>query len=150
MNICRRIIPIFIVRSKNYNTFSKNTINSIVNRKSSKLFFCAKVFYCKDIMETQNISKEDLKKRLTPIQYHVTQEKGTERPFSGKFNKTYDKGMYSCIVCGQELFSSDTKYDSGCGWPAFNDVLDKGLVKLSKDTSNGEHHMNILAFLYIA
>ncbi|KAL1132634.1 hypothetical protein AAG570_010586 [Ranatra chinensis] len=81
--------------------------------------------------------KTDLKSRLTPLQYHVTQEKGTERPFTGKYNKTTDSGTYSCIVCDQYLFSSDTKYESGCGWPSFNDVLDKGLVKLSKDTSTG-------------
>lgn len=101
--------------------------------------------------------KEDLRKRLTPLQYHVTQEKGTERPFSGKvfyklhcsiivsikclflgcYNKSYEPGTYVCVICTQPLFSSDTKYDSGCGWPAFNDVLDKGRVKLSPDTSGG-------------
>nr|CAH7713763.1 unnamed protein product [Callosobruchus chinensis] len=71
-------------------------------------------------------NKDDLRKRLTPLQYQVTQEKGTERPFSGCYNKTYDTGTYVCIVCEQPLFSSETKYDSGCGWPAFNDVLDQG------------------------
>ncbi|XP_018566792.1 methionine-R-sulfoxide reductase B1 isoform X2 [Anoplophora glabripennis] len=85
----------------------------------------------------KQIDKAELKNRLTPIQYHVTQEKGTERPFSGCYNKTYDEGTYVCIVCEQSLFSSETKYDSGCGWPAFNDVLDKGKVKLSPDTSGG-------------
>ncbi|XP_017773843.1 PREDICTED: methionine-R-sulfoxide reductase B1 isoform X2 [Nicrophorus vespilloides] len=79
--------------------------------------------------------KEELRKRLTPLQYTVTQEKGTERPFTGCFNKTYDKGTYVCICCEQPLFSSDTKYDSGCGWPAFNEVLDKGKIKLTPDTS---------------
>ncbi|KAK7602915.1 hypothetical protein V9T40_006889 [Parthenolecanium corni] len=86
--------------------------------------------------DTDLNSKEELKKRLTPLQYHVTQEKGTERPFTGKYNKTYDKGTYCCIVCDIPLFSSDTKFDSGCGWPAFNEVLDQGKVKLTKDTSN--------------
>ncbi|XP_065212702.1 methionine-R-sulfoxide reductase B1 isoform X2 [Planococcus citri] len=80
--------------------------------------------------------KEDLKKRLTPLQYHVTQEKGTERPYSGKYLKTSDKGVYSCVVCNLPLFSSDTKYDSSCGWPAFNEVLDQGKIKLTKDTSH--------------
>ncbi|XP_044002252.1 methionine-R-sulfoxide reductase B1 isoform X1 [Aphidius gifuensis] len=83
-----------------------------------------------------DINKEELKKRLTPIQWHVTQEKGTERPYSGCFNKFYDKGTYTCVVCDQELFSSETKYDSGCGWPAFNEVLDQGRVKLNKDVSH--------------
>ncbi|XP_043478835.1 methionine-R-sulfoxide reductase B1 isoform X7 [Leptopilina heterotoma] len=85
---------------------------------------------------TTEIDKEELRKRLTPIQWHVTQEKGTERPFTGCYNKVYDKGTYTCLVCDQELFSSETKYDSGCGWPAFNEVLDQGRVKLTKDTSH--------------
>lgn len=55
----------------------------------------------------------------------------------GCYNKFYEPGTYVCVVCAQPLFSSDTKYDSGCGWPAFNDVLDKGKVKLSPDTSGG-------------
>ncbi|GLG92780.1 hypothetical protein R5R35_012496 [Gryllus longicercus] len=86
--------------------------------------------------EKSQFSKEELKKRLTPIQYHVTQEKGTERAFTGKFNKTTEAGMYTCIVCDEQLFASETKFDSGCGWPAFNDVLDQGKVKLTKDTSH--------------
>ncbi|GJQ85600.1 hypothetical protein Trydic_g20152 [Trypoxylus dichotomus] len=81
------------------------------------------------------VDKEELRKRLTPLQYHVTQEKGTERPFSGCYNKNYEPGTYVCICCAEPLFSSTTKYDSGCGWPAFNDVLDQGKVKLSPDTS---------------
>lgn len=80
-------------------------------------------------------SKEELRKRLTPIQYQVTQEAGTERPFTGKYNKCYDKGVYQCIVCREDLFTSDTKYDSGCGWPAFNDVLEQGKVTLHRDAS---------------
>jgi len=81
--------------------------------------------------------KGELKNKLTAMQYHVTQERGTERPFSGCYNKFYEPGTYVCVVCEQPLFSSNTKYDSGCGWPAFNDVLDKGKVKLSPDTSGG-------------
>ncbi|CAH0557057.1 unnamed protein product [Brassicogethes aeneus] len=90
------------------------------------------------------VDKANLKSRLTPIQYQVTQEKGTERPFTGCYNKTYDPGTYVCIVCEQPLFSSDTKYDSACGWPAFNDVLDAGKVKLSPDTSGGIHYFTIV------
>lgn len=82
-------------------------------------------------MDTQ----AELRKRLTSMQYQVTQEAATERPFTGKYNKFYEKGVYQCIVCHQDLFSSDTKYDSGCGWPAFNDVLEQGKVTLHKDTS---------------
>ncbi|XP_058055602.1 structural maintenance of chromosomes protein 6-like [Anopheles bellator] len=79
--------------------------------------------------------KEELVAKLTPMQYYVTQTQGTERPFTGKYNKFYEKGTYICVVCSQELFSSETKYDSGCGWPAFNDVLDRGKVTLHTDPS---------------
>ncbi|EDW38351.1 GL12062 [Drosophila persimilis] len=85
--------------------------------------------------EKVTVNKEELRKRLTPLQYQVTQEAGTERPYTGCYNKHYEKGVYQCIVCHQDLFSSDTKYDSGCGWPAFNDVLDKGKVTLHRDAS---------------
>nr|CAD7419433.1 unnamed protein product [Timema cristinae] len=64
------------------------------------------------------------------------------RAFTGKFNKTSDAGTYVCLVCRDPLFSSETKYDSGCGWPAFNDVLEQGKVKLTKDTSNGNTTIN--------
>ncbi|KAG5680771.1 hypothetical protein PVAND_010258 [Polypedilum vanderplanki] len=90
-----------------------------------------------DKFKMDEFNKEKLKERLTPLQYHVTQEAGTERPFTGKYNKFYEKGTYVCVVCHQELFSSDTKYDSGCGWPAFNDVLEQGKVTLHNDPSLG-------------
>ncbi|XP_071455531.1 methionine-R-sulfoxide reductase B1-like isoform X1 [Hetaerina americana] len=84
----------------------------------------------------QKPSKAELKKRLTAMQYHVTQEKGTERAYTGKYYKFSEAGVYSCVVCKLELFSSEAKYDSECGWPAFSKVLQNGLVKLSKDTSH--------------
>jgi len=94
-------------------------------------------FLCPKMTESFTMDKEEIKNKLTPLQYHVTQEKGTERPFTGCYDKVYSGGTYTCIVCEQELFSSETKYDAGCGWPAFNDVLDQGKVKLSADTSGG-------------
>ncbi|XP_065333614.1 peptide methionine sulfoxide reductase MsrB isoform X2 [Cloeon dipterum] len=87
--------------------------------------------------ENEVFSKEELKKRLTPMQYHVTQERGTERAFTGKYNKNSEGGTYYCVVCHEALFSSETKFESGCGWPAFNDVIDSAKVKLTKDTSHG-------------
>ncbi len=65
-------------------------------------------------------STDDLRSRLTPEQFYVTQEKGTERAFTGKYWNTKDPGKYYCVVCGAELFTSDSKFDSGCGWPSFD------------------------------
>lgn len=78
----------------------------------------------------------DLKKKLTPEQYHVAREKGTEAPFSGKYVNEKKKGMYICVVCGNPLFSSDAKFDSGTGWPSFDQAL-PGAVSYVEDDSHG-------------
>lgn len=79
----------------------------------------------------------DLKARLSPEQYHVTQEKGTERAFTGEYWDTKDPGMYRCVVCGAELFSSETKFDSGTGWPSFYAPVNEDAVKTHADLSHG-------------
>lgn len=79
------------------------------------------------------VSKEELKQRLSPVQYSVTQLKSTEPPNSGVYNKFNKKGTYHCVVCDQELFKSETKYESGCGWPAFHGAIDIGRLKFAKD-----------------
>ena len=79
----------------------------------------------------------DLRERLTSLQYHVTQEAGTERPFTGLYWNAKDEGTYRCIVCDAELFSSDTKYESGSGWPSFWQPLTEGAVETHSDTSHG-------------
>ncbi len=85
----------------------------------------------------KKFNKEELKNRLTEEQYRVTQEAATERPWGNKYYKTKTKGMYKCVVCGNELFSSDTKFDSFSGWPSFYDVSHSDAVKLIKDDSLG-------------
>lgn len=70
--------------------------------------------------EYQKPSEEELRARLSPVQYHVTQESGTERAFTGEYTDTTDTGTYACIVCGRELFESGEKFHSGCGWPSFS------------------------------
>lgn len=80
---------------------------------------------------------EELRERLTPLQYEVTQNAGTERAFTGVYHDTKDSGMYHCIVCDEALFSSDTKYDSGSGWPSFYQALDPSKVILKEDRSHG-------------
>jgi peptide-methionine (R)-S-oxide reductase len=78
-------------------------------------------------------SDAELRKKLTPEQYHVTQEHGTERAFTGAYWDTKTPGTYRCIVCDAELFSSDTKFDSGTGWPSFWAPLESDRVKLKED-----------------
>lgn len=82
-------------------------------------------------------SEEEWKKELTPEQYNVLREKGTEAPFSGKYYKNKDTGMYLCAACGAELFSSDTKYDSQSGWPSFYAPVGEKNVEMADDSSGG-------------
>lgn len=88
-------------------------------------------------MEKIKKSPKELKELLTPEQYHVTQEKGTERAFTGEFWKTKDPGMYRCVVCGNELFDSDTKFDSGTGWPSYTAPASSDAVETHTDDSYG-------------
>jgi peptide-methionine (R)-S-oxide reductase len=80
---------------------------------------------------------EEWKKVLSPEQYNVLREKGTEMPYSGKYYLHKEKGIYVCAACGEELFRSDTKFDAGCGWPSFSDVLDSSKVVYTKDKTAG-------------
>ena len=81
--------------------------------------------------------KDDLRGRLTGLQYRVTQEKGTEAPFSGEYWDCHDVGAYYCVCCGAPLFSSEQKYDSGCGWPSFTGPLDNSDIAENEDRSHG-------------
>lgn len=80
-------------------------------------------------------SEEEWKKELTPEQYHVLREKGTEPPFTGKYYQNKRKGIYSCAGCGQELFSSETKFDSGTGWPSFWAPISEDRIDTKTDYS---------------
>lgn len=87
--------------------------------------------------DSSTFNNEYWKQKLTPEQYEVTRNHATERPFNNAFWNNKEKGLYYCICCNQPLFSSDTKYDSGCGWPSFYDALDKTNIKEILDTSFG-------------
>ncbi|MEO8581191.1 MAG: peptide-methionine (R)-S-oxide reductase MsrB [Patescibacteria group bacterium] len=77
------------------------------------------------------------KKKLTSEQYHVLREKGTEAPFTGKFDANDEKGMYTCAACGAELFSSENKFHSGSGWPSFDQAVASDKVELFEDNTHG-------------
>ena len=83
------------------------------------------------------------KKKLTPEQYNILREKGTEMPFTGKLLHNKEKGMYICAGCGAEIFTSDTKFDSGTGWPSFYDA-NKQNIELKKDFSHGMSRTEVL------
>lgn len=93
--------------------------------------------------ESEKPSRDELKKRLTPDQYRVTQEKGTEPPFTGKFYHHHDDGTYTCVVCGEPLFDSETKYESGSGWPSFYQPVSKEGVDEHRDTSFGMERIEV-------
>ena len=82
-------------------------------------------------------SEAEWRKILTPQQYHVTRQKGTEQPGSGEYEDTEEPGTYVCVCCGQPLFSSETKFDSGTGWPSFFQPIDKAAVAEETDSSYG-------------
>ena len=81
---------------------------------------------------------------LSPELYRVAREKGTEAPFSGKYWNHHEKGMYTCAVCGAELFLSDTKFDSGTGWPSFAEPANRERVILKEDTSHGVRRTEVI------
>ena len=89
-----------------------------------------------------NLSEQEWKEKLTPEEYHILREKGTERPFTGEYDKFYEDGTYKCAGCGTELFSSSSKYDSGCGWPAFYEALPEKIEE-SEDNSFGMKRIEI-------
>lgn len=87
--------------------------------------------------------KKDLKKKLTPVQYHVTQEKGTEAPYQNEYYDLEQDGIYVDIVSGEPLFSSKDKYDAGCGWPSFTKPIDRNQLQENLDTAHGMRRIEI-------
>ena len=83
--------------------------------------------------DMKKMTDTDWKKKLTPQQYHIMREKGTEPAFTGKLLDNHQTGMYTCAACGAQLFSSDTKFDSGTGWPSFDNPVNKENVILQDD-----------------
>lgn len=88
------------------------------------------------------MNEEEIKQKLTQEQYKVLREKGTEAPFSGKFVHKSKDGMYRCVVCGNEIFSSDSQFDSGTGWPSFDKAIPNA-IKEHEDSSHGMRRVEI-------
>jgi peptide-methionine (R)-S-oxide reductase len=88
--------------------------------------------------------EEYWKKKLTPEQYKVLREKGTEAPFTGKYYDNHETGMYTCAACGHELFLSETKFDSGTGWPSFDSPVNRENVELLEDNSHGMRRTEVV------
>ena len=91
-----------------------------------------------------NKSEDDYKKELSEEEYYVLRQKGTERPFTGQLYLNKEKGLYLCRACGNELFSSEMKFDSGCGWPSFDREIEGGKIIQKKDTAHGMNRTEIL------
>ncbi len=89
-------------------------------------------------------SDEQWQRQLTPEQFSVCRNKGTESPFSGQYNSCEDKGTYKCICCGNELFSSETKFDSGTGWPSFWSPIDPQRLRLEPDDSQAVREIEVM------
>lgn len=87
--------------------------------------------------------QEKLKETLSPLAYQVTQEQGTEAPFSGKYDDFYQKGIYVDIVSGEPLFASKDKYDAGCGWPSFTKPIQRRNIREKADFSHGMHRVEV-------
>ncbi len=87
---------------------------------------------------------EEWRQQLNPEQYRIARQKGTERPFTGKYHDSKEKGTYQCAACGNELFSSDAKFDSGCGWPSFTAPKDMDNVRTEVDHSHGMTRTEVL------
>lgn len=89
-------------------------------------------------------SDQEWRQQLTEAQYYVTRQKGTERPFTGEYYNFKEKGSFRCVCCGETLFQSESKFDSGCGWPSFYAPADQKKIRAEKDTSHGMVRTEIL------
>ena len=89
-------------------------------------------------------TEEQWKKELSPEQYRILREKGTELPFTGEYNDYWEEGIYKCAGCGSPLFGSQTKFDAGCGWPSFYQPLEEKNIASQEDTSLGRRRTEVL------
>lgn len=138
MNIFLFLIIIFIFGEiLGTGCFSFNTSSNTVSQNSDSLFKHMNMSFV-------NLSDAEWRRRLTPEQYHVLRQKGTERPFTGKYYVCKEKGVYCCAGCGLELFTHEMKFDSPCGWPSFDKEIEGGRIIKKPDHSHGMIRTEIL------
>lgn len=123
------LIPLALVSCSHSQT--KNQTQSVMDKNENN-----KVYSKSDTTKVQ-MPEEEWKKILTPEQFYIARMKGTERPWTSKFEKFHEKGTYHCAACGNALFISDTKFDSGCGWPSFYEPVSKTSIIYTQDNSHG-------------
>jgi peptide-methionine (R)-S-oxide reductase len=95
-------------------------------------------------MDKVTKTEQEWKKQLTPEQFYVTRQKGTEPAFTGAYWDNHDHGVYRCVCCDAELFRSETKFESGTGWPSFFEAIEKNAVRTLEDTSHGMRRIEVL------
>lgn len=94
--------------------------------------------------DNENFNDDYWREKLTSEQYRICREKGTERPFTGEYWQAFDAGNYRCRCCGELLFTADTKFDAGCGWPSFYAPANKTVIREYLDTSHGMHRTEVV------
>jgi len=114
------------------------------SQKSSRIDRSAHLGVVITLKQKTKKSEGEWRKTLTPEEFHVLREKGTERPFTGKYLRNKKKGIYVCAGCGNKLFSSDTKFDSGTGWPSFMAPISKNSLEMKTDASLGMRRTEVL------
>ena len=125
----------------NKNVFLSPSIDGYTEKPAPRtIVFCS--VYPGYAMADASISEQEWRKKLTPEQFHVCREKGTEPPYTGKYTDCTTPGIYRCVCCGQALFSSDSKFHSGCGWPSFWEPLPDTLAQ-TQDLSHGMRRIEV-------
>ncbi len=128
--IIMALVAVLLFQACNTRVASKKLNNMEDNNKKNPVF-------SRTDSSTVNLSEEEWKKILPASVYHIAREKGTERPWTSEFEHSKEIGTYYCAVCGNALFRSDTKFESGCGWPSFYEPVSKGSIIYTPDNSHG-------------
>lgn len=134
MNTVKNVVILLFATMIWQSCFSQN---DTINKKNMENKKNENPFYNRNTTDQVNLQNEEWKKLLSPEVYSIAREKGTERPYTSKFENYYEIGIYYCAVCGNPLFKSDTKFDSGCGWPSFYEPISKSTIIFTPDNTYG-------------